>query len=67
MIGFVFADESEAKVFYKRVQAHKSGNGAAPSRPTTDSPSDLILLQISPNHLRSRRRNQEEVERSISL
>ena len=29
MIGFVFADESEAKVFYKRVQAHKSGSGIA--------------------------------------
>lgn len=28
MVGFVFADESEAKVFYKRVQAHKPGNGA---------------------------------------
>ena len=29
MIGFVFADESEAKVFFKRVQAHKSGTGTA--------------------------------------
>ncbi|KAF9788439.1 actin regulatory protein [Thelephora terrestris] len=26
MIGFVFADEGEAKVFYKRVQAHKPSN-----------------------------------------
>jgi hypothetical protein len=31
MIGFVFADESEAKVFFKRVQAHKSGDGTTSS------------------------------------
>ena len=44
MIGFVFADESEAKVFYKRVQAHKSGNGTAALCSVTSSRSDSILL-----------------------
>jgi hypothetical protein len=44
MIGLVFADESEAKVFYKRVQAHKSGSGTASLCPVTGSRSDLILL-----------------------
>ena len=65
MIGFAFADESEAKVFYKRVQAHKSGSGTASSHSITNSESDWIL-QINPNHPRSRRRKPEEVARSIS-
>lgn len=63
MIGFVFADESEAKVFYKRVQANKSGSGAASLFPVTDSHSDWILSQINPDHLRPRRRKPEKAAR----
>ena len=30
MVGFVFADESEAKTFYKKVKNYKSGQSGKP-------------------------------------
>ncbi|KAJ7117295.1 hypothetical protein C8R46DRAFT_1152471 [Mycena filopes] len=65
MIGFVFADEREAKTFWKKVTSKKDSKGS--ERPYVSQRAAISLYTLQPNPPPRRRKRRARAARSIYL